>query len=92
VHLLGQTGGQGVLSEVLLEEKADIAEASARRIRRAFVGDGSMMPSLVKADVGIAIGSRMQVTTETGDIALIKDDPLDAAQPSSSAARSFQVK
>lgn len=71
-----QLGGMDVIAEVLPEDKDRIiSELQQQGDQVAMIGDGvNDAPALIRANVGIAVGSGTDVSVESADIVLISNE------------------
>lgn len=81
------------LAEILPQEKqAEIKKIQATNKQVVFVGDGiNDAPALIQADLGIAMGSGTDIAKESGDIIIMKNDPLKIVDALKLSRKTFRV-
>lgn len=92
-RIAAELGGVELIAEVLPEDK-DRVVAELRRDgqRVAMVGDGvNDAPALVRADVGIAMGSGTDVSIASADIVLMSDELERVAEAAELSRRTLRT-
>lgn len=91
--LARRLGGMEVLAEVLPEDKdKEIRRLQAGGHKVAMVGDGvNDAPAMVRADVGIALGSGTDVSIASADIVLVRNELRDVKQASALSRRTLRT-
>jgi cation-transporting ATPase V len=91
--IAGSLGIARVLAEVLPAEKAEaVARLQAEGKTVAFVGDGiNDAPALIRADLGMAVGTGTDVAIEAGDVVLMSGDPALVRTGLGLAAATFRT-
>jgi Cu+-exporting ATPase len=86
--IAAQVGINEVIAGVMPEHKADrVADLQKQGLKVAMVGDGiNDAPALVRSDVGIAMGTGIDIAIESGDIVLMKGH-LDGVKTALSLSR-----
>ncbi len=81
-------GGMDVIAEVLPEEKDSVIKRLQEKGEKvAMVGDGiNDAPALIRADVGISLGSGTDASMESSDIVLMSDE-LDKVEQAVALSR-----
>jgi Cu2+-exporting ATPase len=92
-RIAAELGGMDVIAEVLPEDKDRmIAELQRNGHRVAMVGDGvNDAPALVRADVGIAMGSGTDVSIASADIVLMSAELEKVHQAAALSRRTLRT-
>lgn len=86
-------GADDVIAEVLPEEKEAIVKGLQERGEVVImVGDGiNDAPALVRADIGMAVGSGTDVAIESADIVLLNSNPLSVSRAVEISRKTFGI-
>lgn len=86
-------GADDVIAEVLPEEKEAIVKGLQEKGEVVImVGDGiNDAPALVRADIGIAVGSGTDVAIESADIVLLNSNPLSVSRAVEISRKTFGI-
>ncbi|MFH1822242.1 MAG: copper-translocating P-type ATPase, partial [Patescibacteria group bacterium] len=86
-------GLNNFLAEVLPNEKQkEVLKLQQAGKKVVFVGDGiNDAPSLVQADLGIAMGAGTDIAKEAGDIILMGNDPIKAVAAIKLSRKTFKT-
>ncbi len=92
-HIAAELGIENVLAEVLPQDKAaEVKKLQARGEKVVFVGDGiNDAPSLVQADLGIAMGSAQDIAKEAGQIILVQNNLNKVVEAVNLSKSTFQT-
>jgi Cu2+-exporting ATPase len=74
-----ELGITDVHAQMMPEDKEEMIQAYQKQGKKVMmVGDGiNDAPSLVRADIGVAIGAGTDVAVESADVILVKSEPSD---------------
>ncbi len=86
-------GIEKYIAEVLPQDKQkEVKKLQENNKRTVFVGDGiNDAPSLVQSNLGIAFGSGSDIAKESGDIIIIKDNPLKVVEAIKLSRKTFNI-
>ena len=88
-----EIGIEEYFSEVLPNEKQEkIKSLQATGKKIVFVGDGiNDAPSLVQADLGIAMGAGSDIAKEAGNIIIMKNEPIKVVEAIKLSRQTFKI-
>jgi len=81
------------IAEVLPHEKQiEVKKLQEQGKKVVFVGDGiNDAPSLVQSDLGIAMGSGTDIAKESGNIIIMKNDPIKVVEAIKLSQKTFKI-